>query len=190
MFVPVSIQIGAGGESRAGYSRILETSAKFDALGRRAGDMTVPLTRIGEDLHAQIAAAFATQGATGASGRWRQLSPAYGAWKQRKRPGTPTLVGLRPTRKGSRSHPTRPQTYVPSGRMRQQLLVPLVDRTTWHVSPRRLLYAPLSNIAGFHETGTDQMPARPPVDVGLNFLHSVDRTFVQWFAELLGQSGL
>lgn len=190
MFLPVGIQVGAGDGSRAGYSRIVETSARFDALGRRAEDMTTPLTRIGADLHAQISAAFATEGSTGASGPWRQLSPAYGAWKQRKRPGTPILVGLRPTHKGTREHPTRPESYEPSGRMREQLLVPLGDRSTWHVSPRRLLYTPLSNIAGFHQTGTPRMPSRPPVDPTVGFLHSIDRQFAVWLNELLEQSGL
>lgn len=189
MFVPVSIRLGAGGEERASYNRIVETSSKFDALGELVADMTAPLTQIAEDLHAQMAAAFATEGATGATGKWAQLSPDYGAWKA-ARSSAPILVGLRPLHKGTRQHPTRPQTYVPSGLMRRQLLMPLADRATWHIGPKRMLYAPLSNIAGFHETGTSRMPARPPVDVSLTFLRSIDRTFAVWLNGLMEKLGL
>jgi len=190
LFVPVGISVGAGGSKSAGYSRIIETSAKFDRIATQVRDMTEPFTQIGEDLHVQIGAAFATEGATGASGKWRVLSPTYGAWKQKHVPGAPILVGLRPQHKGTREHPTRPQSYAVSGRMRQQLLMPLSDRTTWHVGPKRLLYAPLSNYAGFHQTGTSRMPARPPVDVTLTFLRSIDRTFVIWMNRLLAEQEL
>lgn len=185
MFFPVAINVGAGGEQRAGYDRIIDLADRFEALGERTENMTEPLTQVGEDLHTQVAAAFGTEGASGATGPWAQLSEIYGAWKA-ARSEAPILVGLRPLRKGSREHPTRPQTYQPSGGMRRELLDPLA----MHVTPRRLLYAPTSDIAGYHETGTDSMPARPPVDVSVTFLHGVDRTFIAWFARLADQAGL
>lgn len=192
MFVPVSINLGAGDQSRSLYNRSFELTARqLDAFARNAGNMTVPLTRIGEDLHTQMEAAFASQGATGASGRWKALSPAYAAFKEKHKPGLPTLVGLRPTIKRTRSSPRTPaQEYVTSGRMMKQLLVPLTDHATWHVTPRRLLYAPLSNIAGYHQDGTPRMPARPPVDPTVTFLHSIDRQFVTWVADLIDAAGL
>lgn len=186
MFVPVRIGVGAGGASRATYARDLElTVRQLAAFEHEAGNMYDPLKLIGKDLHTQVAAAFATEGSSGASGKWVQLSPAYGDWKA-KHSGAPILVGLKPLHKGSREHPNRSESYVPSGQMRFQLLDPLAT----HVTARRLLYSPESDIAGFHETGTDTMPARPPVDLSLTFLHSVDRTFARWLAGLVKRLGL
>lgn len=192
MFVPVNIQLGTPGGSKTLYDRSFDLTAKqLEALGRESENMTAPLTRVGEDLHTQLAAAFATQGTTGATGRWTPLSPAYAEWKASKKPGLPILVGLRPLLKRTRNSPRDPrQKYATSGQMMRQLLVPLSDRATWHVSPNRLLYAPLSDIAGYHEFGTARMPARPPVDVGPTFLHSVDRTFLRWIGELTDAAGL
>ena len=34
------------------------------------------------------------------------------------------------------------------------------------------------------------LPARPPVDLSLAFLHSVDRAFVGWLARLMKRLGL
>lgn len=192
MFVPVNINLGTPAGSKTLYDRSFELTAKqLDAFGRDSEDMTIPLTRVGEDLHTQLEAAFASQGATGATGKWTPLSPSYAEWKASKNPGLPILVGLRPTLKRTRNSPRSPrQTYVTSGQMMRQLLVPLSDRVTWRVAPQRLLYVPESDIAGFHEFGTDRMPARPPVDVGPTFLHSVDRTFLRWIGELTDAVGL
>ncbi len=190
MFIPVGIQVAGGGRRQQGYNRIIDTSGKFEAVATEARDMRVPLERIGEDLHRQIAAAFATEGSSGASGKWTQLSPAYGAWKT-ARSAAPMLVGVRPAQKRTRRSPRTPaQTYLPSGLMRRQLLVPLSDTSTWHVDARRLVYAPLSDIAGFHQTGTPRMPARPPVDLSVTFLHSIDRQFIVWLNELMQHAGL
>lgn len=188
MFVPVRLTVGAG-EGRTGYNRIIETSDRFDALGTRVRDMTEPFTQIASDLHTQLEAAFATEGGTGATGRWQPLSEPYATWKE-AHGGAPILVGLRPLHKGSREHPTKPESYTKSGRMREQLLVPLSDLATWHILPQRMIYAPLSNIAGFHQTGTENMPARPPVDPSVTFLHSIDRAFVSWMGRLMDEAGL
>ena len=186
MFVPVQIGMNAGHEQSMLYDRSIElTSRQMEAFARAAGDMTEPLSEIGSDLHVAVSAQFATEGAQGATGAWAPLSEAYGEWKQ-ARSAAPILVGLSPVDKGTRESPTRPQTYEPSGMMRRQLLDPLAT----HVTPRRMLYAPDSDIAGYHETGTEKMPARPPVDLGATFLHSLDRTFVSWIARLVERHGL
>ena len=190
MFIPVRIGLGTSGNQTPLYSRNIElTVRQLAAFEHEAGNMTVPLTRIGEDMHTQIAAAFASQGATGFSGPWEQLSDTYGTWKA-ERSAAPMLVGLRPLHKGTRQHPTRPETYAVSGKMMRQLLEPVIDHATWHISPRRLAYTPLSDIAGYHETGTDKMPPRPPVDLSLTFLHSIDRAFAVWLAGLMKKLGL
>lgn len=200
MFLPVNITLGAGEQKQAVYNRILDTSAKFDAVEAEAQDMRAPLTTIAEDLHTQIAAAFATEGSSGFTGRWRPLSPAYAAFKAKHGGGgLPILVGIRPVgpgRRGRRAfekasgHKLGPRSYQTSGQMRRQLLVPLSDQSTWHITERRLLYAPLSDIAGYHETGTPKMPARPPVDVSPTFLHAIDRHFVTWLDALMVKAGL
>lgn len=189
-FVPVSIRLGD--QSEPLYSRQIELTARqLAAFEHEARDMFEPLHAIGEDLRTNIQASFGSQGATGATGRWTPLSPTYADWKAKHKPGLPILVGLRPTGPvspggGRNTH----QTYGTSGRMMRALLAPLQDLVTWQISPTRLRYVPDSPYAGYHETGTDKMPARPPVDLTLRFLHSVDRQFVRWLAAVIKRVGL
>lgn len=193
-FIPVSISgINNGPE----YSRQIElTTRQLAAFEHEAGDMTVPLTKVAIDLHTQVEASFASQGATGVSGPWVELSPAYATWKAEKGPGLPILVGLEPTRwVGHRSNPPGErrnvhQEYKVSGRMMKEMLVPVKDGLTWRISPTRMRYTPDSDIAGFHETGTDDMPPRPPVDLSIAFLHSIDRQFVRWLAGVIKKAKL
>jgi hypothetical protein len=197
-FVPVSIGIttSAGGETSQ-YNRAIELTARqLETFGGSVMDMTEPLTAVAGDIRGTVEEAFASQGATGASGRWAVLSPNYAAWKAKKGAGLPILFGLRPTSwVGHRSNPpgqrrNMHQTYAPSGAMMRSLLSPLEDLITWHITPNRLRYTPTSPIAGYHETGTEKMPARPPVDPSIAFLHSIDRQFVRWIAGLQKKSGL
>lgn len=192
MFVPVQISLGAGGERTAEYDRAIELTARqMRAFSAETGDMLEPLTAVASDLHTMLEAQFASQGAAGASGRWRVLSEPYGAWKAKHAPGVPILVGLRPKTKRTRHSPRKPaQTYEVSGQMMRALLVPLGDRVTWQIDSKRMAYLPSSDIAGFHETGTEKMPARPPVAPTLEFLHSVDRQFVRWLAGVMKRTGL
>lgn len=179
MFIPVSVTTGSGETS---YNRQIDGTARaMEAFGKHAEDMSEPLGELGDILHLSLAQQFATQGAAGAGGQWAPLSPVYGAWKARHS-SSPILVGLQRT--GSKGH--RPQTYKPSGQMREQLL----DPAAMHVDPRRLLYAPVSDIAGYHESGTSKMPARPPLDLTLENLRAFDRTFVRWLGKLVDESGL
>jgi hypothetical protein len=175
MFVPVRIVIN----DEAIYSR------GFVMLAEDAKDMTAPLSVIGGRLIEDVGAQFGTEGAWSGN-PWAELSPVYGEWKEKHAPGTPKLVGLKPEHKGTREHPTRPQHYTPSGKMRAELL----DVGSVSVSQKRMLYAPVSNIAGFHEFGTEKMPARPPVEVPVGELHEWDRVFVQWMNGLISQAGL
>lgn len=175
MFVPVTI--------RANDSAIYQTG--FDMLSREAADMTVPLSGIGSRLVEDVGAQFGTEGSW--SGHpWMQLSEPYAAWKEARVSGLPILVGIKPEHKGTRAKPTRPQHYTTSGRMRDELL----DMGSVRVSPKRMLYAPISDIAGFHQEGTPKMPARPPVDLTLMELHEWDRIFVRWMNGLIAQASL
>lgn len=171
MFVPV--QIAVNGE--AIYARGL------DMLERDARDMRIPLSEIGGRLIEDVGAQFGTEG-TWSGNPWQELSPAYREWKESKVPGLPTLVGVKPT--GPKGQ--RPQTYGRSGRMRGELL----DPTSVTVGSKRMVYAPRSDIAGYHEFGTSRMPARPPVELPLGELREWDRVMVRWLNGLIVQSGL
>lgn len=175
MFVPIKVTVNDSVEYDRGFNAIGD---KLLAFGKSAGDMTEPLTEIGETLMANVAATMGAQGA----GAWAPLSTPYGPWKESKVGGVPMLVGIRPLHKGSREHPTRPESYGVSGSMLRSLLD---AGTALHVSPKRMVYSPTSEIAGYHEDGTEKMPARPPVALTPAVLHSWDRSFVTWLAGLV-----
>jgi hypothetical protein len=193
VFIPVRMTFSSGEHTSAPYARVLDLTARqLVAFEHEAGDMTEPFTAIASDLHRTVAAAFATQGASGASGQWTALSEQYAAWKSEKHAGLPILVGLRPT--GPVHH--RPQkrntsqTYAVSGATMRSLLMPLQDALTWHIMPKRLAYTPTSEIAGYLQEGTQKMPARPPVDLSPAFLHSIDREFATWLSAIIKRNGL
>lgn len=176
MFVPV--RMTTNGE--AVYS------TGFDMIESKARDMAVPLTLIGERLLFGVGKQFTTEGAWGLH-QWPPLKPEYAAWKEHHGPGLTMLVGLRPVgRVGTREHPIYGKHYVPSGKMRAELL----DPASLSVTPERLLYAPVSDIAGFHQSGTPKMPARPPVSIPLDELHEYDRIFVAWLNGILTEANL
>ena len=183
LFLPVKVTVGAAGEHGTLYdSGIGVFGRKLEALGMAAGDMSEPLGVIGASLHRNVVGAFATQGAWNGFGGWAALSPAYGAWKEARVPGTPTLVGIKRT--GPKGQ--RPQSYAQSGRMRDEMTDPLLFRVT----PRNMLYAPEGDYYGYHLTGTDKMPARPQIELGLETLRSWDRAFVVWLNDLVRRFGL
>jgi hypothetical protein len=171
MFVPVTVSMNGEVQYQRG----------FEMLSKQARDMTVPLSHIGRRLIEGVGRQFATEG--GWSGNpWTNLSESYGAWKESKVPGLPKLIGIVRTGKPG----MRPQTYQRSGRM----LAEMIDPASLHVSPQRMIYAPTSGVAGYHEFGTDRMPARPPVELPLTELHEWDRTFVRWLNGLIVSEGL
>jgi hypothetical protein len=191
--MPVAIRVGSGDSEATLYDRRIDLIGdRLTAFGRASGDMTEPLTTVGETLHDMILGQFTSQGGTGLTGRWQPLSEAYAAWKDSKHPGLPILTGVRPT--GWVGHAGDPageqrntsQTYEESGAMRLSLL----DPAATHVTPKRLLYSPTSDIAGWHQTGTETMPARPPVDLRPTDLRVFDRTFAGWLADLVKRSDL
>lgn len=167
-----------------------ETAEAFDELAARAQDKREPLKQTAETLHQHLEAAYDTEGALGGSGKWVPLTPRYGKWKHRHGPGVPLLVGLRPVAKGTRETPTRPEAYVPSGRMRRALLTPVTNKSTWQITQSRMRYQPNSRIAFFHQRGTRRMAARPPVYPPASFPSEVDATFTDWLDGLINTSGL
>lgn len=187
LFMPVQVKVSAGEHEQTLYSGGPGVfGKKLEALARSAGDMTEPLGEIGQDLRMDVMGAFAAEGAYGGNPAWRPLSQPYGQWKQRHAPGAPILVGVRHSGKGSRQHPNRGGNWVLSGRMRDVMISP----TALFTSPRRVLYAPDSDIAGYHEFGTSRMPARPPVQINPGTLARWDGMWVRWLDRLVKEHGL
>jgi len=144
-------------------------------------DMEEPLGYVGDLLRAGVASQFETEGSWGGQ-PWAQLTDVYRNWKEVHGPGLPILVGLRAIGpKGTRRHPVMGKRYSPSGKMRVELLTP----TAITVGPKRLVYEPVSDIAGFHQEGTDKMVARPPVVIPLRELAEWDDAFTGWLDGLI-----
>lgn len=179
MFIPISISAAAGDQAMVLSDRFINFAGHVDNLAE-------PLGMIGENLRQRIGAQFNTEGGVGATGKWTPLSATYGAWKEAHSPGTPILVGIRPTQKGTRAHPNRSESYVASGRMKYELLDPFAT----HITPMRLLYSPTSDIAGYHQTGTSRMPARPIISLYPSTLRQWDRYFVVFLNKLTKEMGL
>lgn len=173
MFIQTTVKVNGSTEYNRGFDLVAE---KLTAFAEKAGDMTVPLTAIGENLMLTVASTLASQG----DGGWPALSTPYGPWKHRHAPGVPMLVGLQRT--GPKGK--RPQTYGISGATVRSLLD---TGAALHVTAKRMLYSPDSEIAGYLQDGTSKMPARPPVILSPATLHSWDREFTTWISELASQ---
>lgn len=174
MLIPVEISVNAGG-ARKIYQRGPDLIGdRLQAFGLKAQGFREPLATIGASLIQRIGVEFQTEATS--YGPWAPLSEPYGEWKQQHVPGVQTLVGIRPVHKGTRQHPTRPQSYTTSGQMRREVL----DPASLTVDSRRMLYAPVSDIAGYHQTGTSRMPARPLIALRPSNLREWDRVFIAW----------
>lgn len=143
--------------------------------------MTVPLSAVGSRLLEDVGRQMVSEGGW-AGDPWAELSPEYAEWKERKVPGLPKLVGI--TRTGDIGQ--RPQTYKRSGKMAAELVAPQAVTVT----KKSMIYHPFSEVAGYHEFGTEKMPARPPVAFPLTELREWDRIFVRWMNGLIVQTGL
>lgn len=186
MFVPMNVTVNVGSGPRTVYSRGVNLLAdRLDAFATRLGSFREPLLAIGHRLQERVSGEFSAQG-TAAYGKWTQLSEPYGTWKRNRVPAAGILVGIRPVSKGTRQHPTRPQHYVESGRMRRELLDPVAVVA----DSRRMLYAPVSDIAGYHQTGTSRMPARPLIALLPGELHEWDHIIIGWLNDVQRKADL
>ncbi len=125
---------------RAAFER---GGAELANLGKHVFPRVVPA------LEAAAAAQFDGEG-VGTTGRWAQLSPKYAAWKAKHFPGAPILQRTR------------------------ALMAGLTDSSATtarrEVSNDALSFGTAGvGYASFHQTGTQKMPARPPIDMGADF---------------------
>lgn len=157
-----------------GETQVARTLQLTDELSR---DMSEPLNELMDLLLLDIRIQFVTEGAAARGVRWQQLSDEYGKWKAEHYPGRPMLVR--------------------DGAMKGAMLNKL---QAVHVGPEEAVYEPLSEIAGFHQSGADwlgpawdhpgpyahHLPQRKMVDLTDAFKHeAVDRVFARWIAAKL-----
>lgn len=128
--------------------------ADFREVAQSSRDMTEPLTVVIKRILTFVGRQYTTEG-TAAGYAWPRLTDKYREWKESKVPGLPILFGVR--RLGPPGQ--RPQTYGPSGRM----IAASTDPASTTVGPKRAIYRPLTETLGWHQFGTQNMPARPPV---------------------------
>jgi len=83
---------------------------------------------------------FASEGGYG-SGGWAPLSAPYAAWKATAAPGAPILVF--------------------SGALRDKLTEGPEIRV---ITPSRMVVGASDEVGGYHQSGTDKMPRRRPVE--------------------------
>jgi phage gpG-like protein len=116
-----------------------ELSNAFTELSRRIGDLTPIWPRVAQVFYERERQLFDQQG----EGNWRELSPRYGAWKQKHFPGYPLL---------QRS---------------TEMAVSLTNQTSpfsvLDMRPKNFAVGTSVPYAQFHQTGTSRMPARPPI---------------------------
>lgn len=148
---------------------------RFAMLSEQSRDLSEPLGELMDQILDSVALQFDTEGAESGA-LWAPLSDDYGAWKAEHYPGRPILVR--------------------DGAMKLAMLNKL---DAVHVSAERAEYHPLSEIAGYHQTGADwlgpawghgsyphHLPQRKMVDLSEEFKHrAVDRTFARWMARQL-----
>ena len=73
------------------------------------------------------------------TGKWAPLSPLYGRWKARVRPGQPLMVF--------------------DGDLREDMTVP--NKGVYYITPTSMTVGSDLHYAKYHQKGTPMMPARP-----------------------------
>jgi len=155
-----------GGRTGGGPSIVMDPSGAELAAGMEAwaklvpdfSDAWGPMTDL---IHRHNARTFRTRGAgTGDRRRWRRLSPRYRAIKAREFPGRGLLVrtsALRNALTGSGSGSR-------------------VKRTKGSLEVG--IKGPAAEYGKYHQTGTRNMPARPPIKFSRNLRNKNSLTFV------------
>ena len=162
---------------------LTEVARSFQMAEELTEDLSDPLGEVMDLLLDSVAAQFDTEGEAAAGMRWAPLSDDYAKWKAVHFPGWPILVA--------------------TGEMKRAML----DREeAVHVGPDLAVYEPISDIAGYHQSGEDwfgpawghrigggtgppyimyphHLPQREMVDLTEELKHeAVDRTFARWIS--------
>jgi hypothetical protein len=137
-----------------------------EALKISPGDLSGPvLVRFGQLHRSQVKGVFASEGATGASGRWEPLSPRYAAWKRRAFPGRRILV-LSGEMKAAFTTPSHPK-YVQGFR----------------VAPRggTFFFGAYDDIAYKHFHGIKPLPIRDMITKTALQVAEFSKRLVDWY---------
>lgn len=159
----------------------VEVARSFQIAETLAEDLSDPLGELMDQLLDSVAAQFDTEGAAAEGVPWQPLSDQYARWKAARYPGFPILVR--------------------DGAMKTAMLN---KEEAVHVTTDMAVYEPVSDIAGYHQSGADwigpawgsgeyphHLPQRKMVDLTEEWKHAaVDRTFARWLAGMLKESGL
>jgi hypothetical protein len=151
---------------------------QFELADEWSRDLREPLDELMDQILVSVRLQFATEGAAGGT-PWAPLSDQYGTWKAEHYPGRPILVR--------------------DGLMKEAML----NKTeAVRVGLTEATYAPVSEIAGYHQFGADwlgpawnhpgpyhhHLPARKMLDLSESFKHeAVDRVFTRWVARKLAE---
>lgn len=149
--------------------------ASFEDFAAAVDDLEVPLREVGARLFASVEAQFATEGAAHGT-PWKELTEPYREWKEGHVPGLPKLVGI--VRQGL----GRSAEYRASGETRKRML----DPAYMAVGRHELVYRPDTEVGYHHQTGTQHMPARPPVVILEPLVDEWKMVFVGWLDGLIG----
>lgn len=156
-----------------------EVARSFQLAEDLSRDMREPLAELMDQLVDSVRAQFDTEGAAADGAIWRPLSDEYAAWKLTHYPGRTILIR--------------------DGGMKGAMLNKLTAIT---VGLEQAVYAPVSKIAGYHQSGADwigpawghgeyahHLPQRQMVDLSEEFKHeAVDRVFARWIARTMSDT--
>jgi phage gpG-like protein len=121
-------------------------------------------------FEAEVAKQFELEGRGPNVGSWAQLSPAYEEWKGRNYPGMPILVR--------------------TGALRDALTHSGANNALRDVNSSTFNYGTQGlDYASFHQSGTEDMPDRPPFDFTADFERDVLRAALEGAREAVHASG-
>ncbi|MHB0874567.1 MAG: phage virion morphogenesis protein [Anaerolineae bacterium] len=127
--------------SLAGADQVMRT---FNRFAEGVTDVSEAFEDIADDFLQLEDRQFSSQGAEG-SGGWKVLSTAYAAWKERYYPGARILER--------------------DGWLRASLTQKNAPYGIREISATKLELGTTVPYGMWHQTGTDEMPARPPIQL-------------------------
>lgn len=159
------------GNVPSGEDTLQRMTAAFERAGSELADFgTHVFPKMVPVLEAEVARQFAAEGRGPHAGSWAQLSPAYEAWKGQNYPGRPILERTGALKdaltSSSSSHALRD-----------------FSTTAFNYGTEGLDYGSL------HQSGTRDMPDRPPFDFTTDFENDVQRVALEGAREALHAAG-
>jgi phage gpG-like protein len=139
-----------------------QISRAFQVYGEEAQDLSEPLDRMADVILDAVEQQFATEGKGGLGHPWTPLSPEYAAWKLARYGPKPILEA--------------------SGDMKAAMLN---KGAAVVVTPKKMVYHPVDEKAGYHQDGTIHMPQRKILALtDAQKRNAVDRVFSEWLTAI------